>query len=580
MSDDTVSRDAGEPNVAPSPRAPRAERSGGPERSIAPYLVGVAALICALAFWRIQVATEEREVLSLTRGVAAGVRADLTGQLRALEESLRFLAVRASRDDEAELRAWGVEARFVMERFPGLLWIEWIGPGVGPGRRITRPDLAESFVGEADPPARRSAADSGVFVSDPFQVGEQRWAFRIDVPLDVESTVLSATIGLEDFVDRALTDEARRNYVVVTAPPQIAYQSREPTVGTPVVGRPLFGSDTESAWILGVSLSVRAAESVRSALPVVALALGLVIAALLALITRSLGRERRRAADLAVLNAELDDRVRDRTRELATANRRLAEENAERRVAQEHLSRVNESLSQFDGFISHELRRPLAAIGAWLELLTRSPAVIESEKATRHASKALAEVHRMGRLIEKELEFSRATHGGEPTRPVPLGPLLHEVREELLDRGVEHAARLHVSDLPVVLGDRDQLKQVFSNLVENAFKYGRPGVEPVVRVESTILVDADDGSCEIVVRDNGRGLDPTEVEHVFEAFHRGSEEGTDGTGIGLAVCLRIVRHHGGSIWAEGEPGVGSAVHVRLCVASTDAGRPDTTTHVP
>ena len=87
-------------------------------------------------------------------------------------------------------------------------------------------------------------------------------------------------------------------------------------------------------------------------------------------------------------------------------------------------------------------------------------------------------------------------------------------------------------------------------------------------LDAFAAVDADDGSCEIVVRDNGRGLDPTEVEHVFEAFHRGSEEGTDGTGIGLAVCLRIVRHHCGSIWAEGEPGVGSAVHVRLCVAST------------
>lgn len=527
--------------------------------------MALAALLsvgCTVGFWLIALDGERREVLSLSRGIAAAVRAETAGRLETLSESIRFLSIRATTADEDGLRAWGAEARFVMERFPEVLWIEWLGAGTGPGARITRADLDPALLPADDgvEPAPLAVV-RGTVVTRPIPLSGGRWAFRIETPLPGEPAWLGASIQLDTFFEKALTEEARRNHVVVTGPIGVAYESRDPTGESPLLRRPLFDGDPSIGWFLSVRPSARFAESARSALPAVTLVLGTLLTLLLVLLVRSASKERERTFELAELNAELELRVRRRTADLESTNRELAAENERRRQVQDHLASVNENLRRFGGFVSHELRRPLSAVGAWLEVLARSPALSDSADDQRHADRARAEVERMSRMIDRELALARAVRGALPTMSVSLPPLVREIVAELEARDALDQAVIETDGLPEVLGDRDQLKQLFANLIENSLKYRRADVVPHLALRRA-PVQPDD-SWEILVSDNGRGIDPSRAERLFDAFHRGNAGDVEGSGIGLAVCRRIAEQHGGAIWAEGEPGVGTTVHVVL-----------------
>lgn len=525
-------------------------------------LAALLSVGCTLGFWLIALDGERREVLSLSRGIAAAVRAETAGRLETLSESIRFLSVRATAADDDGLRAWGAEARFVMERFPEVSWIEWLGAGTGPGARITRADLDPALlpVDDGVEPAPL-AVIRGTVVTRPIPLAGGAWAFRIETPLPGEPAWLGASIRLDTFFEKALTEEARRNHVVVTGPMGVAYESRNPPSESPLLRRPLFDGDPSLGWFLSVSPSARFAESARSPLPAVTLVLGTLLTLLLVLLVRSASKERERTFELAELNAELELRVRRRTADLESTNRKLAAENERRRQVQDHLASVNENLRRFGGFVSHELRRPLSAVGAWLEVLARSPALRDRAEDQQHADRARAEVERMARMIDRELALARAVRGALPTTSVSLRPLLREIVAELEARDALDQAVIESDDLPQVLGDRDQLKQLFANLVENSLKYRRADVVPHLALRLAPVQP--DESWEILVSDNGRGIDPSRAERLFDAFHRGTASDAEGSGIGLAVCRRIAEQHGGAIWAEGEPGVGTTVHVVL-----------------
>ncbi len=538
-------------------------------------LAALLSVGCTLGFWLIALDGERREVLSLSRGIAAAVRAETAGRLETLSESIRFLSIRATTADEDGLRAWGAEARFVMERFPEVLWIEWLGAGTSPGARIARADLDPTLLpaDEGVEPAPLAVV-RGTVVTRPIPLAGGQWAFRIETPLPGEPAWLGASIQLDAFFENALTEEARRNHVVVTGPVGVAYESRDPPGESPLLRRPLFDGDPSIGWFLAVSPSARFTESARSALPAVTLVLGTLLTLLLVLLVRSASKERERTAELAELNAELELRVRRRTADLESTNRELAAENERRRQVQDHLASVNENLRRFGGFVSHELRRPLSAVGAWLEVLARSPALSDSVDDQQYADRARAEVERMARMIDRELALARAVRGALPTMSVSLPLLIREIVAELEARDALDQAEIESDGLPEVLGDRDQLKQLFANLIENSLKYRRADVVPhlALRLAS---VQPDD-SWEILVSDNGRGIDPAKAERLFDAFHRGAASDVEGSGIGLAVCRRIAEQHGGSIWAEGEPGVGATVHVVLPRAEPrDESNPDT-----
>ncbi|EMA36058.1 PAS/PAC sensor signal transduction histidine kinase [Halobiforma lacisalsi AJ5] len=164
---------------------------------------------------------------------------------------------------------------------------------------------------------------------------------------------------------------------------------------------------------------------------------------------------------------------------------------------------------------------------------------------------------RMRAMIDGLLAYSRVETRGEPLEPVDLNAVLEDVRKDLELRIEETDTDLEVGELPRVEGDPSQLRQLFQNLLSNAIDYS--GDEPP-RIE--VVADRDGEEWIVSVSDEGVGIGPEEQERIFEVFQRlHSHEEHPGTGIGLALCKRIVERHGGEIRVDSEPGEGATFSV-------------------
>jgi PAS domain S-box-containing protein len=233
---------------------------------------------------------------------------------------------------------------------------------------------------------------------------------------------------------------------------------------------------------------------------------------------------------------------------------RRAEEAKERLTLD--LKRSNKELEQFAYVASHDLQEPLRMVSSYVQLLAQRYEGGLDEKAHKYIDYAVDGAARMQQLIEDLLLYSRAgTHGG-PLAPTDSGAALATAVENLAKRIEQEKAIVTHGDLPIVRADASQLVQVFQNLVSNAVKFH--GEAP-----PRIHVSAEERAREWVlsVRDNGIGIDPKYGDRVFAIFQRlHTREEYPGTGIGLAVCQRIVERHGGWIGFESEPGKGSTFH--------------------
>ena len=168
-------------------------------------------------------------------------------------------------------------------------------------------------------------------------------------------------------------------------------------------------------------------------------------------------------------------------------------------------------------------------------------------------------------LIRDLLEYSRAGRGTLHVEEVPAGLIVEDALERLAGAIEQTGARIEVGEMPVILADRGNLCRVFQNLVGNAVKFTGDG-DPVVRIEA----EPDGGLWRFAVRDNGIGMKPEHTTRIFEPFQRlHGEEDYAGTGIGLAVCERIVDQHGGRIWVQSTPGEGSVFYFTVPGARVD-----------
>jgi PAS domain S-box-containing protein len=218
------------------------------------------------------------------------------------------------------------------------------------------------------------------------------------------------------------------------------------------------------------------------------------------------------------------------------------------------LKRSNKELEHFAYVASHDLQEPLRKIGSFTELLARKYQGKLDEKADIYMGYIVDGAQRMQVLINDLLAFSRVTTQGKEFAPVDCNALLARVQQDLELALKESSARLSVGELPTVMADAVQLGQVFQNLIGNAIKYRAAGHPP----EIGVAVEARDGDWLFSVRDTGIGIAPQYFERVFQLFQRlHTREEYSGTGIGLALCKKIVERHGGKIWLESAAGQGS-----------------------
>ncbi|MDW7771766.1 MAG: ATP-binding protein [Desulfobulbaceae bacterium] len=259
-------------------------------------------------------------------------------------------------------------------------------------------------------------------------------------------------------------------------------------------------------------------------------------------------RKKRRAEEaLKRSHEELEQRVRERTEEL-----RISKVELERLVAE--LERSNRDLEQFASMASHDLQEPLRMVSSFLNLLERRYGPQLDDKAREYIRYAVDGAGRMAQLIQELLVFSRIQSSPVQLSPVDMNLIFKQVVDQCRLVLEETGTRISAAELPVVRGEASLLGQLLQNLVVNAVKFRRPGNSPEVHVS----VQKEDGMWIFGVKDNGIGIPPEQHEQVFQVFHRlHSRCDYEGSGIGLAVCQRIVEHHGGRIWAESVPDQGS-----------------------
>ena len=283
--------------------------------------------------------------------------------------------------------------------------------------------------------------------------------------------------------------------------------------------------------------------------------------------------ERKRAQEaLRRAYEELEERVEERTRELAQANEQLQKEIARHRHTQEllalkaqELARSNAELEQFAYLVSHDLQEPLHVAAGFLQLLARRYQSGLDPKAREFIDNALNSITRMEQMIRDLLEYSRVTSRGKDFVPVALDPLVDRVLQDLSLIIQAKQAQITRDPLPTVLADPAQLTRVFQNLIGNALKFcgDRP---PRVHIGARPV----NGSWEIFVRDQGIGIDPKHFDRIFRMFERlHSRQEYPGTGIGLAICKKIIERHGGRIWVESEPGSGATFFFTLPAAPAE-----------
>jgi PAS domain S-box-containing protein len=235
--------------------------------------------------------------------------------------------------------------------------------------------------------------------------------------------------------------------------------------------------------------------------------------------------------------------------------------------ANAQLARSNEELEQFAYIASHDLSEPLRAISGPISLLARRYRGQLDAEAHEFIDFAVDGCRRMQALIDDLLAYSRAGHvDGEP-QPVDCNLILNTVVAELAPRITETGATVVVDPLPTVAAQPIQLGQVFQNLISNALKFVAPGVVPEVAVS----VEQLDGEWRFSVTDNGIGIEPRHRERIFGMFKRlHSRTEYSGSGIGLALCKRIVQHEGGRIGVEDAPsGKGSRFWFALPLATQE-----------
>ncbi len=227
------------------------------------------------------------------------------------------------------------------------------------------------------------------------------------------------------------------------------------------------------------------------------------------------------------------------------------------------LEESNERLEQFAYAASHDLQEPLRMVTSYLKLIEKRYDEELDEDGREFIEFAVDGAERMRDMIDALLEYSRVETQGDPFEPVALETVLEETLENLQLRIDETNADVTIESLPQVRGDGDQLRQVFQNLLSNAIEYS--GNEPP---QVHISAERAGPQWRIAVRDEGIGIDPEHTDRIFEVFKRlHSRDEHAGTGIGLALCQRIIERHGGEIWVESDPGEGATFSFTLPAGS-------------
>ena len=218
------------------------------------------------------------------------------------------------------------------------------------------------------------------------------------------------------------------------------------------------------------------------------------------------------------------------------------------------LEQKNRELEQFVYVASHDLQEPLLTVTNFINLFKEEYGDALDDNALTYLKYINQSSERMKDLIRGLLEYARLGRKSDQLQTVDCNMVMEDVCSDLFASIQKHNAAVNYKGLPVITGDKTQIRQLFQNLVSNALKFSKSGVDPLVRFSA---VETDEG-WKFSVQDNGIGMESRYLEKIFIIFQRlNTRSEFEGNGIGLAQCKKIVELHRGKIWVESEPGEGS-----------------------
>jgi light-regulated signal transduction histidine kinase (bacteriophytochrome) len=231
----------------------------------------------------------------------------------------------------------------------------------------------------------------------------------------------------------------------------------------------------------------------------------------------------------------------------------------------EELARSNHELETFASIVAHDLRSPLLTISGYCQLLREEFEGQQSPSVNEYLTQIISGAARMDRLIEDLLEYSQAGRTRRPLQSVNMQSVVDQALANLDASIREHEARIDVGSMPTIHGDQTQLVQLFQNLIGNAITF-RGKSPPSIHVSAS----RDTDFWEFAVEDNGIGIEKEHFERIFLTFQRLHGREYPGTGIGLAVCKKIIERHGGRIWLDSVVGQGTTFRFTLPMAEKPA----------
>jgi light-regulated signal transduction histidine kinase (bacteriophytochrome) len=269
---------------------------------------------------------------------------------------------------------------------------------------------------------------------------------------------------------------------------------------------------------------------------------------------------KRMEEELRQSHAELEFRVNERTAELQVSNKALMEYAAK-------LERLNVELQEFAFVAAHDLQEPLRKMQTFGNMLAKKYQASLGEQGRDYQIRITRAAKRMSDLLRALLDYSRIATRPSPFEPVSLAELTSEAVSDLELAINQAGGTVKIGDLPRIDADAAQIRQLLQNLIANSMKYCKDSEKPVVRVYG----HTSGAICTIFVEDNGLGFEEEFADRIFRPFQQlhGRNE-YEGTGMGLAICRKIVEHHGGSITAKSALGQGATFIVQLPVKQREA----------
>jgi light-regulated signal transduction histidine kinase (bacteriophytochrome) len=275
---------------------------------------------------------------------------------------------------------------------------------------------------------------------------------------------------------------------------------------------------------------------------------------------------------------QLQQRLERAERELTKAN--MAQQRAERerelrkkekealKKFTAKLQKSNQDLQDFAYVASHDLQEPLRKIQAFGDRLQTTCKDLLTDKGKDYLSYMISAADRMQNLVNALLKFSRVTTKAQPFKKVDLQQVIQEVLTDFETRLEEGQGRVEVGSMPVIDADELQMHQLFQNLIGNALKFKKSDTMPVVKIDSK---KADKENYILFVEDNGIGFEKKFEEKIFQVFQRlHTRDQYEGSGMGLAICRKIVERHGGTIIAESVVDEGTKFVITLPIRHKEA----------